>query len=308
MMKNVRLHRKLNMLMITATPLINTVYETKSLLQLATGQLFKEITNRNTLANLSTMHCNLLENSIRFKANYDVSKIISDIECKIRLKLSPYRTVLNDVGHLGMDQIALSEAKLPKIIEYIKYVLPKDEKVILFTKYVTGMVDIIAEQLSKNGISYTYYTGSLKQGLRNKEFEGNQQVLIASSAISEGIDRLQHICNNLWIVGYPWTDSEREQVIGRVYRKGQRKNVSILNFLANINGYDYDRRIKLDRLDRKKTFSTTILEGVFPNKNIKRAKSDFNRAVDSMIKGESVEDSDILNTSLIKIRGKRRKK
>jgi superfamily II DNA/RNA helicase len=178
----------------------------------------------------------------------------------------------------------------------------------LFTKYVTGMVDIIAEQLSKNGISYTYYTGSLKQGLRNKEFEGNQQVLIASSAIAEGIDRLQHICNNLWIVGYPWTDSEREQVIGRVYRKGQRKNVSILNFLANINGYDYDRRIKLDRLDRKKTFSTTILEGVFPNKNIKRAKSDFNRAVDSMIKGESVEDSDILNTSLIKIRGKRRKK
>ena len=61
-----------------------------------------------------------------------------------------------------MDQIALVEAKMPKIIEEIKQT-PANEKIILFTKYVTGMVDVMAEELEKNNFSCTYFTGSRKE-------------------------------------------------------------------------------------------------------------------------------------------------
>ena len=53
----------------------------------------------------------------------------------IQLKEDTHRKLLTDIGFLVMDQIALVEEKMPKIIEEIKQT-PANEKIILFTKTI----------------------------------------------------------------------------------------------------------------------------------------------------------------------------
>ena len=137
---------------------------------------------------------------------------------------------------------------------------------IIFTKFVTGIVDRIAEICHENKISCTYYTGSDKSGLTGRqEFYNGAQVLIASSAISEGIDRLQDYCNELWFIGQGWTYTEREQTIGRIYRTGQTKSVTVLTFEAVINGVKYDKLVKSNRIGYKGIIHKMITNGEMPD-------------------------------------------
>jgi helicase-like protein len=71
------------------------------------------------------------------------------------------------------------------------------------------------------------FTGEEKSGL-DAFLEGDLDVLIASSAISTGVDRLQPVCNRLVINVLPWTAAEFEQLIGRIHRQGQTRNVEVI--------------------------------------------------------------------------------
>tara|TARA_B100001245_G_scaffold228560_1_gene205939 strand:- start:68 stop:1243 length:1176 start_codon:yes stop_codon:yes gene_type:complete len=310
MLTKIRKIRKINVLMLTATPVVNTVHEAKSLLQLITGKKFKDVSNFNSVYNLVKMHVKLKEFSIRYEKVYPVDISSKDICCSANLQLAPHRRLLTDIGFLGMDQIALSEAKMPKIIEEINRT-PANEKIILFTKYVTGMVDVMAEELEKNNISYTFFTGTRKEGLDEglgAEFFNGSRVLIASSAVAEGIDKIQDHCNNVWFVGHGWTSTERQQVIGRVYRTGQRKPVSIVNFVAKINDYDYDQRVKIDRIDTKQMYHDMIVNGEYPDDYIKNKQEKWSAVVTDLIAGEKVSGQRVLDTGMIHVLKKRQRK
>ena len=310
MLTKIRKVRKINVLMLTATPVVNTVHEAKSLLQLITGKKFKDVSNFNSVYNLVKMHVKLKEFSIRYEKVYPVDISSKDICCSANLQLAPHRRLLTDIGFLGMDQIALSEAKMPKIIEEINRT-PANEKIILFTKYVTGMVDVMAEELEKNNISYTFFTGTRKEGLDEglgAEFFNGSRVLIASSAVAEGIDKIQDHCNNVWFVGHGWTSTERQQVIGRVYRTGQRKPVSIVNFVAKINDYDYDQRVKIDRIDTKQMYHDMIVNGEYPDDYIKNKQEKWSAVVTDLIAGEKVSGQRVLDTGMIRVLKKRQRK
>ena len=310
MLTKIRKVRKINVLMLTATPVVNTVHEAKSLLQLITGEKFKDVSNFNSIYNLVKMHVKLTEFSIRYSKVYPVDISSKDICCSANLQLAPHRRLLTDIGFLGMDQIALVEAKMPKIIEEINRT-PANEKIILFTKYVTGMVDVMAEELERNNISYTFFTGTRKEGLDEglgAEFFNGSRVLIASSAVAEGIDKIQDHCNNVWFVGHGWTSTERQQVIGRVYRTGQRKPVSIVNFVAKINDYDYDQRVKIDRIDTKQMYHDMIVNGEYPDDYIKNKQEKWSAVVTDLIAGEKVSGQRILDTGMIHVLKKRQRR
>ncbi|MBF85140.1 MAG: hypothetical protein CL489_11825 [Acidobacteria bacterium] len=310
MLTKIRKVKKIDILMLTATPVVNTVYEAKSLLQLITGKKFKDVSNFNSTNNLVKMHVKLKEFSIRYEKEYPVKLTDKNVQCNAFLKLQPHRRLLIDVGFLGMDQIALTEAKLPMIIDEINK-LPKDEKVIMFTKFVTGMTDVLAEELERNNISHTFFTGSRKEGLAEElgaEFFNGSQVLIASSAVAEGIDKLQDYCSNIWFVGHGWTHTERQQVVGRVYRTGQKKPVTIINFLAKINDFDYDQRVKIDRIDTKEIYHDMIVNGEYPDDYIVGKKYKWKKVIDSIIAGEKVVGEKVLNTGMLRVLKKRQKK
>jgi len=301
MLVKIRKNRKINVLMLTATPVPNTVGEARSLLEMLSGKNFREVSNYNSIDNLVAMHVRLKEYSMRYEKVYPVRLREKTVECPVNLKLGNHKSMLKDVGFLGTDQIALVEAKMPKILKQIKKT-PKNQKIILYTKYVTGMINVLADELKRKGISYTYYTGTRKEGLDPKQgalFFNGSRVLLASSAVAEGLDKIQDHCSNIWLVGHPWTYTERQQLIGRVYRTGQKKTVNVITFMAKINGYPYDQNVKIDRINTKKSYHDTIVDGVYPEKLVGRDES-WKDIVDAIVSGEKVRSSRVVNAGLMR--------
>ena len=54
------------------------------------------------------------------------------------------------------------------------------------------------------------------------------------------MDKLQHVCNRLVINVLPWTAAEFEQLIGRIHRQGQKRNVAVVIPIthADVNGQE----------------------------------------------------------------------
>ena len=133
-------------------------------------------------------------------------------------------------------------------------------------------------------------------------------MLIASTAVAEGIDKIQYHCNNVWFVGHGWTSTERQQVIGRIYRTGQKKSVSIINFVAKINDYNYDQRVKIDRIDTKQMYHDMIVNGEYPDNCVKNKQEKWSTVVADLIAGESVSGQRMLDTGMIRVLKKRQRK
>ena len=111
------------------------------------------------------------------------------------------------------------------------------------------------------------YTGSDRSGL-TKFLNKKVQVLIASRPLSVGVDGLQHICNRLIINTLPWTNAQYQQLLGRLVRKGQiRDVVHVYVIKASIGGYQYDE-FKWKRIQFKRTFADCAVDGVLPERNL----------------------------------------
>ena len=94
------------------------------------------------------------------------------------------------------------------------------------------------------------------------------QVLIASRPISVGVDGLQHICNRLIINTLPWTNAQYQQLLGRLVRKGQiRDVVHVYVIKARVSGYPYDQ-LKWNRIQFKRTLADCAVDGRLPEKNL----------------------------------------
>ena len=153
---------------------------------------------------------------------------------------------------------------------------------IIYTDYTTGIVDMIYNELVQNDIRVGLFTGEDKSGhhrdtgridehgdiIYDSPFiKGEIDVLIASRPFAVGLDGLQFVCNNLIFNGLVWTCSQFEQIIGRIVRSGQISNyVNIKLIFANINGYEYDEKVKYNRLKAKKALGDCIRNGTLPEK------------------------------------------
>ena len=287
--------KKLDVLLLTATPVINSVSEGKAILEMVTSKQFPHVTVSNSYQNLGHLHAEISKFSIRHKGlikKKDIKyKIIEkDVECRSLIRLSPVEKEIREIGYLGMDLITLDK-KLPHIIKEIKK-LPKKEKVILHTKFVSGIVPKIHTALNQAGISTTSYTGADKKGILESQgaefFKTGAQVLVASSAISEGLDKLQHVCRNIWFVGHGWTYAEKKQTVGRVARKGQIRNVKVINFIGIVNGVNYDKLVHLNRVSRKKDYHDAVLDGIIPEEISYPKKESWSNVFDQIIAGQNL--------------------
>jgi len=93
-------------------------------------------------------------------------------------------------------------------------------------------------------------------------------VLIVFRPISVGVDGLQHICNRLIINALPWTNARYQQLLGRLVRKGQiRDVVHVYLVKASIGGYQYDD-LKWKRIQFKRTLADCAVDGTLPEKNL----------------------------------------
>ena len=274
------------MILTSATIVPNSLDEARSILDLLNNRDNSSLSRRGTFQAAAYLHVELLKYMTRFMKKYKHAKKIITIDIpnhSLHLDKPGRKEEIEGNGKVpGWTWLDFEREAIVAKIPYIKKLLginknntghatiPKNKKVIIFTKYVTGIVDEIQRQLESKGTKCALFTGSDKTGITGQElgkfFESEYRVLIASSPVAEGLDSLQGKCSHIIVAGYPWTNTELEQVIGRLDRTGQKNTVKVYQLNATLSGYEYDKRLKTNRLSRKRTIAKCAIDGEYESK------------------------------------------
>jgi superfamily II DNA or RNA helicase len=244
---------------LSATPVVNNLREGRSLLELISGKVYDDVAVRPTIPNAVTLYEKLSTISVRELPRYsvDIDTHIIDVTAQRPLEIS--------IRHLKSNPLAieklLTDARIPEIIKLI------EGQTIIYTEYVEDIIQNLSTAVHNAGCSYALYTGFDRSGLA-RFLNKKVQVLIASRPLSVGVDGLQHICNRLIINTLPWTNAQYQQLLGRLVRKGQiRDVVHVYLIKASIGGYQYDD-LKWKRIQFKRTLADCAVDGRLPEKNL----------------------------------------
>src|SRR5919109_3892237 len=191
---------------------------------------------------------------------------------------------------LAIEQF-LTDARIPEIVKLI------DGQTMIYTEYVTNVIEKLSKAVENVGYSYALYTGSDHSGLK-RFLDKKVKVLIASRPISVGVDGLQHICIRLIINTLPWTNAQYQQLLGRLVRKGQiRDVVHVYIVKANVSGYPYDQ-LKWNRIQFKRTLADCAVDGRLPEKNLVTPQQAALEAVKWLERLEQGEISSVIRRDL----------
>jgi superfamily II DNA or RNA helicase len=259
-------NKKLKVLLLSATPVVNNLREAHSLLTIMTGKSYKNVKTHSTFQNASALHTEFVLNSTRHvkdKKPYKINENVVDVHCNLNVDKS--YLIMNDkpmLTWLDLERISIEK----KIDDIEKIIRSNGGKYIIFTEYVTGIVDFLEDELSKRFSSdkVTLFTGSDKSGILENKFFKKADIMICSTPIAEGLDSLQKVCNNIIFAGYPWTAAKRDQIVGRVARQGQKKNVNVWNIITSLSGVNFDQEVKIYRMNYKRTFANCVVNGELP--------------------------------------------
>lgn len=218
---------RIKVLGLSATPVVNNLTEGRSLLELMSGKIYDDVATKSTIPNAVNLFVKLTINSIREKEKYaDFKTEFKQVEATKPQNITIKQLKSNP---LLIEQL-LTEARIPEIVRNIK------GQTIIYTEYVTKIIQRLSAAIKYAGYSFGLYTGDSRDGLF--QFLKNKvQVLIASKPISVGLDGLQEVCNRLIINTLPWTHAQYEQLLGRLGRMGQRNVVEVYIIKASIGGY-----------------------------------------------------------------------
>lgn len=185
---------------ISATPVVNNLTEGKSLLGLITGKIYDDIATRPTIPNAVTLYEKLSTISIRELPKYD-----THVDDRDMIEVQAERPQNINIKQLKRNPLTIEQfltaARIPDIIRHI------EGQTMIYTEYVTDVVEKLSSAVEAAGYSYALYTGEDHSGLK-RFLDKKVQVLIASRPISVGVDGIQKICNRLIINTLPWTNAQ----------------------------------------------------------------------------------------------------
>lgn len=276
-------------LVMSATPVINNLFEAKSLLSLMTGKDYDDLGVTRTKRNAVATYVQLTINGLRFIPKYDISL----------KELTAYNTPkLNiDGSHLLDKLIGIPEGRffdIEKILlqDKLNSIKPYLRKgVMVYSYYVDGVVPAVRKYIEKLGFKVGIFTGDEGTQVRSKtlcDFIGGKiDILIASKPITTGVDGLQQVCNRAIVITLPWTDSEYQQFKGRIYRQGSVfKKVEIVIPQVKIKidddviwSWDVQR---LNLIRNKRTLADACVDGYFPSKVIPSPQTMFKKTQESL--------------------------
>jgi len=254
---------------MSGTPVINTLQEGKSLVEMITGHLHDDLDTRATVQNCMRLYQRLVTLGTRWKPDYKIQLEVVKEEIDCESSLDEIRAVGRGTV-LELEQV-LTRLRAPTILKH----LSPGEKTLIYTHYVDGVADALRDVIQSAGYRVGLLTGDT-DGDHLKEFlkpDGKIDVLVASSRIGTGVNGLQYVCNKLIINSLPWTNAEYEQLVGRLYRQGSRFDkvrVVIPVTFANVKGERWSYcDSKLHRLEYKKSIADAAVDGVVPEGNLR---------------------------------------
>lgn len=253
---------KLLTLVMTATPVINNLFEARMLNELLTGVKHKELNTFGNIPNGVEMYKALTRHGLRYIPKYGISvheEIITIDGSELQDKILSIRK--GDI--VGFEKILLS-IKLDAVRSKIK------KGTLIYTHYVTELIPEIRNYVENLGYTAGLYTGMDKDGLRQFK-KGQVDVLIGSAPVGTGVDGIQKICNTLIPVCLPWTNSEWRQIKGRIDRQGSHfKDVNIyipqvVIALDEVNEWSWDKK-RFNIIRYKATLADLAVDGRIPDK------------------------------------------
>lgn len=250
---------------MSATPVINNLYEGVSLLEMITGLKYDDLNTKPTVNNCMALYQRLTTIGIRWLPQYEQKLNVKKIDINCDDFIDEIRKLGMKSTMLDLEKI-LTRARLPEIKKHIK------SKTLIYTHYVEEICQTLKEEIEKDGWKVAFFTGEDKSGLK-RFIEGDIDVLIGSSAIGTGIDGLQNVCSRLIVNILPWTHAEFEQLKGRIYRQGQKATeVDIIIPLthAEVNGENWSWcDSKWKRIQFKKSIADASVDGVVPEGHLR---------------------------------------
>ncbi len=262
---------------MSATPVINNLYEAKALLELVKGVEFGDLQTYSSIANASAMHEKLILYGIRYRPQYaqTIETTLHDIPGAAYL--SRLRE-LKKGAILDLERVLL-DAKLATIVGALK------TGTLIYTHYLTGLIMPLRRAIEKAGLSVGVFTGEDKSGLQ-PFIKGKLDVLIGSVPVGTGVDGLQYVCNRLIVVSLPWTSAEYEQLIGRLYRQGsvfEKVEVIIPQVVLAHNDalWSWDK-LRWHRIQYKKTLADAALDGMIPEGELASPETMFKQAREAL--------------------------
>ena len=255
----------LHVLGMSATPVINNLFEGKTLIELITGFIHDDLHTTPSVGNCIALYQKLVSTGIRWLPRYQQKIDVKTMEVDCSSHLEQIKNVSLQGSMVDLEAV-LTQVKIPIILENLK------PKTIVYTHYLKDIVIPLKEAIENHGWKTAIFSGDDKSGL--EEFiKFDADILIASSCLGTGIDGLQHVCNRIIINTLPWTHAEFEQLKGRIYRQGQKSDyVDIIVPLtyASINGERWswcDSR--WNRILFKKSIADAAVDGIIPEGHLR---------------------------------------
>lgn len=249
----------LHLMVMSATPVINNLVEPKKLIELISGEVHEELDTKSSISNGIEMYKSLTRYGIRYKPKYGISVNENLIQVNGDDLVESLKKVPKG-SPIGFEKVLIN-TKLESIKPYLK------KGTLIYSHYVTDLVDEIGKFVSELGFSYGYYIGDDKEGLRRFKNE-SIDILIGSAPIGTGVDGIQYVCNTLIPLILPWTSSEYEQLLGRVNRQGS--NFDIVNvYIPQVvvsrgdKEWSWDKR-RYNIIKYKSTLADLSMDGVIP--------------------------------------------
>lgn len=142
---------------------------------------------------------------------------------------------------MSCDDVALLEpgvrsgAKLGEAATLLGEILEEPSaKVVVFSQWLR-MHELLAEELEERGIRYEFLNGSVPTPERAemvRRFSTDPEVRVFLSTDAGGTGLNLQVASTVLNLDLPWNPAVLEQRIARAHRIGQRRNVQVVNFVA----------------------------------------------------------------------------
>jgi len=284
----------------TATPLVNNLREVHSMFELITGQECDLPTPGGVKPPTDVVmmyHRELVRIGHRYVPQLEQALTTGEQVLDCTDDLDELRCIPK--GDVSRFEAALIRMKMPIILDEVR------KGTVIYSYFVDGIVDRLAAEVRKaTGLSVGVATGSDMSGW-DVDSRGNPahvyDVLIASSAISTGVDGLQHHYDKLIVAVAPWTAAEYAQLVGRVHRQGSTFDsvevvLPVADFTRDSDGKtgSWDR-VRFNRIAQKRTLADAVVDGVLPAANERtqgQALGDYQAWLDRIEEGRIIEPGD----------------
>lgn len=256
---------------LSATPVINNLFEGKSLVELVSGYKHDEIGSDVTVENCMRLYQKFTTMGFRMLPKASIERLprVTEIDASNSI---PHLVALGKGAHPQQIEALLVRERWPTIKAALR------KKTVIFTDYVKDIVPFLITQVRSAGFSAGAFTGDDKEAtdlgftdMLDQFKRGDLDVLVASiKTAGTGVDGLQFVCNNVIFATLPWTCTDYEQAVGRFDREGVKfESLEIhipLTYAYLKNGERWSWcESKLARIENKRDIAKASVDGEIPD-------------------------------------------